>query len=48
MIKFYTIIICLLVFYVWLWSIEKDLIEEKEHEERKKMEKEKLLREYYW
>lgn len=48
MIKLFIIIVWLLAFYCWMRRVEKDLIEEKEREERKKMEKEKLLTEFYW
>ena len=49
MIKFYMIITLLLIFYFLMWKIEKDLIQEKEFQERKQREKEERFeRGFYW
>ena len=49
MIKFYIIITLLLIFYFLMWKTEKDLIQEKEFQERKQREKEERFeRGFYW
>lgn len=49
MIKFYIIIICLLTHYFLMWKTEKDLIQEKEYQERRQREKEERFEKgFYW